>query len=84
VGANSSYQAESYQGLGDPSVLKIPEYALLDLRAGLEHDNWKFQVWGRNITDKFYVSYTNKANDEIVRYPGMPVTYGVTLSYRYH
>jgi len=68
--------------LYDPS--NVPAYTLVDLRAGLEKDAWRFQVWGRNVTNAYYYTANDRVNDTILRYTGMPVTYGFTLSYRYH
>ena len=62
----------------------VPAYTLLDLRAGIAKDAWRFQVWGRNVTNAYYYTANDRVNDTILRYTGMPVTYGFTLSYRYH
>jgi iron complex outermembrane receptor protein len=42
------------------------------------------QVWGRNVTNEWYWTAADRVNDTILRYTGMPTTYGVTLSYRFH
>ena len=39
-------------------------------------------AWGRNVTDKYYWNQAQHVNDVLVRFTGMPATYGVTLSYR--
>jgi outer membrane receptor protein involved in Fe transport len=82
VGANLNYQGKTNSGFGGFSELKVPSYTLLDLRAGVEKGPWRAQVWGRNITDKWYWTSAYHVNDVFVRYTGMPATYGVTLSYR--
>ena len=66
----------------DPS--NVPAYTLLDLRAGIAKDAWRMQVWGRNVTDEWYWTAADRVNDTILRYTGMPTTYGFTLSYRFH
>jgi outer membrane receptor protein involved in Fe transport len=63
---------------------KVPAYTLIDLRAGIEKDAWRAEVWGRNITNKWYWTAADRVNDTILRYTGMPTTYGVTITYRYH
>lgn len=70
--------------LGTPE-LTIPGYALFDLRAGIEADDgkWRVQVWGRNITDKFYRVQQFRKIDSVAEIVGMPATYGVTFSFRY-
>ena len=67
-------------------LLQINAYALLDLRIGVEAENkrWKLTIWGRNVTNKYY--WNNVAyfpTDATVRYAGLPVTYGLTFSFRY-
>jgi len=63
--------------------LKVPGYALVDLRAGIERGPWMFQVWGRNVFDEWYWGSSNHVNDVLLRYTGMPATYGMTFSYRF-
>ncbi len=67
-----------------PRVLNIPGYGLVDLRAGIQNDDWRIQFWGRNIFDKYYWSTAAHVNDVLVHYTGMPATYGVTVSWRFH
>jgi iron complex outermembrane receptor protein len=62
----------------------VPAYTLLDLRAGIEKDAWRVQVWGRNVTNEWYWTAADRVNDTILRYTGMPTTFGITLSYRFH
>ncbi len=83
VGANVNYQGSFNSNFGNFSVLHVDDYTLLDLRAGLERDQWRLQFWGRNVTDQFYVNNKVHVVDAYVRYAGMPATYGVTLSYRF-
>ena len=64
--------------------LTVPGYGLLDLRAGLSKDAWRFQVWGRNVTNQWYWTGAAHVNDVLLRYTGMPTTIGFTLTYRYH
>ena len=66
-----------------PDTLDIPHYTLIDLRAGLTHGPWTLQVWGRNITDKYYWTTARAINDVLVRYAGMPATYGLTITWRH-
>jgi iron complex outermembrane recepter protein len=63
--------------------LEINSRALLDVRAGVERDAWRVWFWGRNITDKYYWNQAQHVNDVLLRFSGQPVTYGVTLSYKY-
>lgn len=66
-------------------VMRINGYALLDLRAGLETDDGRlrFELWGRNVTNKFYENSITRVSDYVFRFTGMPATYGATLRYRF-
>lgn len=84
VGANINYQGYTNSGFGQFAILDVPAYTLIDLRAGLEKDAWRIQFWGRNVTNKYYWTLAAHVNDMDLRYAGMPATYGVTVSYRFH
>lgn len=60
-------------------------YTLVDLRAGMEFNEGKVRVGGyvRNLGNTYYWTNTQDTLASIVRYAGMPRTYGVQLSYRY-
>jgi iron complex outermembrane receptor protein len=62
----------------------VPAYTLVDLRAGIETGAWRFMAWGRNVGNVWYWTAADRVNDTILRYTGMPTTYGVTISYRFH
>lgn len=73
---------------GDPvadALVKMPSYVLLDVRAGLETQDksWRLEAWGRNVTNKFYLVGNLRNADYYTRFTGMPVTYGISLFYRY-
>ncbi|MGI9328656.1 MAG: TonB-dependent receptor [Pseudomonadales bacterium] len=63
--------------------LIINERLLVDLRAGVETENWRIWAWARNVTDKYYWNQVAHVNDVLLRYTGMPRTYGLSLSYRF-
>jgi outer membrane receptor protein involved in Fe transport len=67
---------------GDPEQFRVDAYTLLDLRLGVEHGAWRFQIWGRNVTDEYYWKSVYYSNDEIANYAGMPATYGSSVSWR--
>lgn len=72
---------------GDPVLygdtdLPINARTLLDLRAGVEFDSWRVWAWGQNVTDKHYWNQVAHVNDVMLRFTGMPVTFGVSVSYR--
>jgi outer membrane receptor protein involved in Fe transport len=67
--------------VGDPK-LEIKERTLVDLRAGFEHGNWRIWAWGRNVTDEHYWNQAQHVNDVLLRFTGMPATYGISASLR--
>ncbi len=66
----------------DPNYVKA--YTLVDLRAGIAKGDWRVQIWGRNVTNEYYWTSASHVNDVLLRYTGMPTTYGFTLSWKYH
>jgi iron complex outermembrane receptor protein len=70
---------------GRSNLYRLNSYALLDVRAGVASpdDKWRLTVFGRNITDEFYILNASTASDAIVRYVGRPATWGVTFGYRF-
>jgi iron complex outermembrane receptor protein len=83
-GASLTHRSKANSIVGGISTYNVDAYTLLDLRGGVETEDgrWKFSVWGKNITNKYYWSNTVASYDVIVRIPGRPATYGATLSYR--
>jgi iron complex outermembrane receptor protein len=60
----------------------IPAYTLLDLRASLGtiNDRWRLSIWGKNVTNEYFVTNALRDVDTIVRFTGRPATYGATLA----
>jgi outer membrane receptor protein involved in Fe transport len=67
------------------NLYDLPGYSMLDLRAGIEgpDGNWRFTVWGRNVTNEYSVTNAINANDALIRFTGLPATYGVTFSHKF-
>ena len=86
VGGNVAYQSRTNSELGDLPLLALKAYTLIDLRAGIETSDgaWRFSVWGRNIGNVYYWTAASRDTDTTTRFAGMPATYGVALSYRFH
>jgi iron complex outermembrane recepter protein len=68
--------------VGNPELV-INERTLIDLRAGAEFGPWRVWAWGRNVTDKHYWNQVQHVNDVLLRFTGMPSTYGVAVSRRF-
>jgi iron complex outermembrane receptor protein len=90
VSADASYQSRSSAAFGAQEAsadgapaLEIEPYGLLNLAAGVDQGHWRAQIWGKNVTDKYYWNSVNYVFDTVVKLAGMPATYGITVSYRY-
>lgn len=84
AGTNVSYRTGTNGSLGNPASYAIAGYTLVDLRAGVEGEGgrWRASVWGRNVGNKYYWIAASHISDNVVRFAGRPVTYGVTLTVR--
>lgn len=85
LGAGVTYTSSSFAQLGENPLYRIKSAALLDLRAGIRgpNDKWQIQVWGNNVTNTYNYSNVFRAFDTILRFPGKPVTYGITASVKF-
>lgn len=63
----------------------IPGYATLDARLGVASgdDRWRVQLYGRNVTDKSYITGVSTFLDTRLRYRGRPATFGASFSVKY-
>jgi outer membrane receptor protein involved in Fe transport len=73
-----------------PNPTVSSAYAILNARAGLEHDRWTVAVWGRNLLNKDYAVRGFYFGDQPPNFPnaeylqlGPPRTYGVSLTARF-
>lgn len=91
VGANANYQSGTRQFFydqtpaGDPyrDLLRVPGRVLVDLRAGVETGPWRVAAYVRNLTDKWYWNSAYYQVDTMVRFTGMPRTYGISVGWKY-
>ena len=67
------------------SEFDLPAYETLDLRAGIDDPSgrWRLTVFGRNVTNKYYLTGNYSNGNERFVYAGMPATFGATIAYRY-
>jgi len=91
-GIDGEYQGKSPALFGVSSAvqqgfpsLEIGSRALLNLRASIDSNDghWHFEAFGENVTNAFYETSVVRNSDFVTRYAGMPVTYGLTVGYRY-
>ncbi|MBZ9646070.1 TonB-dependent receptor [Sphingobium sp. 3R8] len=89
LGGGLTYQSKqntTFHNAGLPADdFTINGYALLDVRAGVSSSDgrWRASLYGRNITNKSYVTAVSTYLDTLIRYRGKPTVYGLSLSYKY-
>lgn len=85
VGANYTYRSATNGDFRPDARLAIEDYGLLDLRAGFgEADGkWTVSLYGQNVTNEYYWSTAVRRGDAVIRFAGMPVTYGVNLAVKF-
>lgn len=96
IGANVRYQSKTKAVLGDETIspspalsarggLNIDSYALVDLRAGMNFGDNKYNVtfYVRNLFDQHYWSNATRVTDTTVRFAGRPRTFGMSASARF-
>jgi outer membrane receptor protein involved in Fe transport len=85
VGGQLTYRSSSTSSIGSEPDYHMPAYTTIDAQAGVDLNDGKMRimVWGKNITNEFYLTNINKYTDGIQRFTGRPATYGVTLGYKF-
>jgi len=82
AGVNAFYNARTFADLGENPDARLPAYATVDLRAGLQsHAGWRIGLFLRNVSDKYYWTTAFNGGDTLVKMAGMPRTYGTTLEW---
>ena len=68
--------------LGDDAFFAIDSYTLVGARLafGAKEQQWEVAAFGRNLTDEYYWTSVHNWADAIVRYAGMPRTYGIEFT----
>jgi iron complex outermembrane receptor protein len=84
LGIDYSYSGETNASLEQDERFFIDDYGLINARLGFgpAAGPWQLMLWGRNLGDEYYYNNVTNQLDTIGRYTGMPVTYGITLSWQ--
>ena len=85
MGASYNWTDETNASLSGIESFEMDDYSLVGANIGLAERNrqWEISLWGRNITNEFYINNVLNPGDDISRRTGMPATYGITAKYRY-
>jgi hypothetical protein len=78
LGGSLSFRSKSNARFGGGTLYELNDYALIDLRAGLETADGKYRldIYGRNITNHYYRVNTTTNADTVFAIAGQPATYG--------
>lgn len=82
---NGRYTSSSRGDLEGNPLFKIDGYALFDANLAVmtKDDQYQLDVFVRNIGNKYYWNSVQLPLDSLVRYAGMPRTWGVSLKSRF-
>lgn len=85
AGTDLIYRSDTNGDFLPDARLDVDSYTLIDVRLGVvtADEKWRVMAYGRNITDKYYWTTATRRTDSIIRFAGMPRTYGLNLSYRF-
>jgi iron complex outermembrane recepter protein len=85
LGAQVTYRTKTTAAIGSPSLYIMPSYSVVDLQAGVasQDGHWRAYLWGKNVFNRFYVNNVVAQEDNVIRYTGLPLTYGIAISYRF-
>lgn len=85
VGGSLTYNSKTYSGVGEEERLRIDDFLLVDLRAGVELGDGRYRIWawGKNITNEYYWNNVFAYGNSVSRYVGQPATYGLSFAYRF-
>jgi iron complex outermembrane receptor protein len=87
VHVDTNYNSKQYLALPNEDAISQGGYSLLNGRLSLQSgdDKWDVGIWGRNITDKFYL--TNAVDVQgfgfDYRHVGIPRMFGVDAHYHF-
>lgn len=89
VGGTVVYQGKQNATFTTPTLpavdFVIPGYATLDARLGVSSadERWRVSLYGRNLTDKSYITGVSTFLDTRLRYRGRPAIYGLSVQFKY-
>ena len=83
LGGDYSYSDDTNAELSENPDFAIDDYALLNLWAKVspQDERWSVRLWGKNVTDEYYLSNVIARGDTIARFTGRPTTYGITFEW---
>jgi len=83
--ASGNYQSEADGAIGNEAEFKIKAYTVVNASIGIHtlDNRIALTLSARNLLDENYWTNVDTIIDSIFRVPGMPRTFGLSLSYNY-
>lgn len=78
-----THSASKYTDIIEINKLKLDSYTVFDLAAGIKADQWKFEVFGENLTDTRAQISGNFVFDRARITTNRPLTVGMRVSFDY-
>ena len=78
-----THSSSKFTDIIEINKLKLEPYTVVDLAAGIVADQWRFEVFGENLTDKRAQISGNFVNDRERITVNRPRTIGIRVSYDY-
>jgi iron complex outermembrane receptor protein len=84
LGIDGYFNSVAYGDSSATAAFKINAYTVLNARLGLEsHNGWTVTGWVHNLANTYYWTSVNFAGDAFERTTGVPLNYGIAVSYKY-
>ncbi|MWV27229.1 TonB-dependent receptor [Aurantiacibacter rhizosphaerae] len=78
-----TYSSKKFTDIIEINKLELDSYTVVDLSAGIVADQWRFEIYGENLTDKRAQISGNYVNDRERISVNRPRTVGLRVSYDY-
>ena len=79
----ASYSASKFTDIIEINKIELDSYTTFDLSAGVETTEWRFEVFGKNLTDERAQISGNFVNDRPRITVNRPLTVGIRIGYNY-
>jgi len=78
-----THSASKFTDIIEINKLELDSYTVVDLAAGVEKDQWTFEIFGENLFDERAQISGNFVNDRARIVTNRPLTVGMRVSYDY-
>jgi outer membrane receptor protein involved in Fe transport len=84
LGVDGTYNSAAYGDSSTRAPYTLKAYTVLNAHIGLEsHNGWSVTAWVHNLANTYYWTTVNFAGDAFEKTTGVPLNYGIAVSYRH-